>query len=461
MSDEKVQLLPEKVPAKIALFKPDSWLTTIDFITSLVGENNILTAILGEQGNGKTSFTQLLQTELAPQFKAHVIKAGPLFNRAFFLQQLNELLGMQGEPLFSNFISRSQEEKLHSVLIIDDAQFLSAVFIEELLGELQLQGNAAFFHVCLVSDFSLVPVLNKLAQNIYKDMVHSIELGALSENETKSYLQQCLKPGQNVTKKLTDVRLRQFYQLTAGHLVDINKQMTSFFSGKEVKKESLLFPPFMIAGIFLAFVGTYWWYSHLARPIPNELLNQTVNVAEADENMVFSSEIVPVLMSVIPTYEVGAVRQAITATPIRRGDLIAMNEEDKSASDVNSLVIVDKVIVAPKIIPKETQKTVAKLVSKTVKNQKSVLTSAEQSHYTIQLLASHSKQELRRFVHNHNIKGKVQLRCSLRNGIAWYVLTLGDYSQRQHAQEAAKKLPKDIISYRPWVRAVADLKVLG
>lgn len=462
MSDEEVQILPEKALAKVALFKPDSWLTTIDFITNLVLENNILTAILGEQGNGKTSFTHILQAELAPQINAHIIKAGPLFNRSFFLQQLNDLLGMEGEPLFSNFIARSQQEKSHGLLIIDDAQFLSAVFIEELLGELQLQGKSAYFHVCLVSDFSLVPVLNKLAQNIYKDMVHSIELGALSENETKSYLLQYLTPRQNVEKKVTDLRVKQFYQLTAGHLVDINRHMTSYFSAKQASKKPMLFRPAFVASVFLVFSGTYMWYSHLARTVPQEFMDQTVKVAEIDENVAIPSQIVPALISVIPTYEVGALRQDIVATPIRRADLIAMNEEDKTASDATPMVIVDKVIVAPKVMPKGTEKKPQEAVLKSgKKNQKTAHSNIEPSRYTIQLLASHSKKELQRFVQNHQLKGKAKLRCSLRDGVAWYVLTLGEYSRRLHAQEAAKKLPKTIIDLKPWVRKTADLKTVG
>jgi len=468
MSVEVVQVQSEKVQEVKSICKPNSWLATIDFIKRLALENNVMTAILGEQGNGKTTFTRLMQEELAPHMKTIVITAGPSFNRAFFLQRIKEIVGVEGDASLANFITQSNANKSQVLLIIDDAQFLSAVFVEELLGELQRQGDTGCFHVCLASDFSLVPILNKLAQNTYKEAIHSIELGVLSESETKAYLLQRLMPRKQLEKKVTDGRVKQFYQLTAGHLVDINRQMVGFFGSKSVSsKRAKLFYPVIMASFILLFAATYTWQSHTLRTAPIELFNQ-ITQAEVEESNRLDSQIESVLYSVVPAYEIGAIRQMVVATPIRIADLIAMNDEDAPLE--SSIALLDKVIVAPKIIHRAVKQTMqeqpeslepAKAGPTAEKKNAAIHPVVEQSRYTIQLLASHNKQELQRFVNAHHLSGKVQVRRSLRQGIDWYVLTLGEYAERQHALKAVNKLPKDIARSMPWVRAIADLKEAG
>jgi DamX protein len=461
---EEVQVLPEKAEANRVIFKPEAWLATVDFVKRLVLENNVMMAILGEQGNGKTTFAHLLHAELSPYIKPYIIPANPLFNRVFFLQQLKELLGVEGEPSISNFIAHCKEQESHTLIIIDDAQHLSAVFVEEVLGEMQQLGDTSYFHVCLVSDFSLVPVLNKLAQHDYQDRIHSIELGALTESETKTYLLQHVMPRQNVEKRVTDVRVKQFYQLTAGHLVDINRQMARFFSVKAAApKSNKFFGPLNIAvSVALIAVAAYIWGPEYSRSMPMAILEQTMpSPSEMDENDMLLSQIEPVLYSIIPSFETEAVRQAILATPLRRNELVAFNEEDEVVDE--SEAVLDKVIVAPKVIAHEEMPVVqpAPAAPKLVKKSAIIKPIVEQGRYTIQLLASKNKKELERFANVHHLKGKVQLRLSQRQGEAWYVLTLGEYQERQHATQAVTNLPKDIVQFKPWVRAISDLKIAG
>ncbi len=464
---EEVQVLPEKAEANRVIFKPEAWLATVDFVKRLVLENNVMMAILGEQGNGKTTFAHLLNTELSPHIKPYIIPANPLFNRVFFLQQLQELLGVEGEPSISNFIAHCKVQESHTLIIIDDAQHLSAVFVEEVLGEMQQLGDTSYFHVCLVSDFSLVPVLNKLAQHDYQDRIHSIELGALTESETKTYLLQHVMPRQNVEKRVTDLRVKQFYQLTAGHLVDINRQMARFFNAKAAApKSNKLFGPLNIAAsVALIAVAAYIWGPEYSRSIPMAILEQPIpSPSEMDENDMLLSQIEPVLYSVIPSFETEAVRQAILATPLRKNELVAFNEEDEVVDE--SEAVLDKVIVAPKVIAHEEKPLVpaapvAPAAPKLVKKNPIIRPIVEQGRYTIQLLASKNKKQLERFANVHHLKGKVQLRRSQRQGVAWYVLTLGEYQERQHAKQAVSNLPKDIVQFKPWVRAISDLKIAG
>jgi DamX protein len=467
MSEKNVRILSAKAQVDKEKFKPASWLATINFVNQLVLNNNVMIAILGEQGNGKTAFAHLLHDEIAshgPEITPYRITASPLFNRAFFLHQLKELIGVEGDAAISNFIAMSQQQKSHILLIIDDAQYLSPVFIEEILGETQQLGSTGYFHVCLVSDFSLVPNLNKLAQNMYKDSVHSIELGPLSESETKQYLLQHILPRQYIEKRVTDARVKQFYQLTAGHLVDINRQMTNFFRTKDPSlKNKWPLSYVNVAAMLLVTAVAYIWYAQG----PHVELDQIAKSDVVEKSVLLSqNEPAPALYSRITPYEIGAIRQEILATPLRRTDLVAMNEEDDAPNE--SMVVMDKVIVAPKVMT-HLEKPAASPAPKIIKKNK-VLTPikvnalrpvVEQSRYTIQLLASQNKRKLESFASLHHLNDKVQLRSSYRQGTLWYVLTLGEYKQRKDANAAARKLSKDIAQFSPWVRTISDLKLVG
>ena len=466
MNDGIIRTCPDEHSSTVnGGLRPGSWLSTAAFVKSSTLDNHVMIAVLGEKGSGKTSFSSLLHHTLAPEIKAFIIVANPLFNRAFFLEQLKALLNIEGEPTLSNFIAQSRDAKSHQMIIIDEAQFLSAVFVEEILGELEERGHDNYFHVCLVSDFSLVSTLNRLEQDIYKGMVHSVELGALSEAETKAYVLQNLSPRQSVEKIVTDDHVKQFYQLTAGHLADINRQMPYFFGSKAVafsRNEKFFRQMSVAAGVLCVALGAnYVWRSQDFQSVLMAFLNKTpssgsVISASPLYQMAETPQIEPVFTSEIPSYEVAAIRQAILPTPLRRADLVQMDEEDGALD--GSLVVMDKVVVAPKIVQQQAKAVVTDQVESNLAVIQPIVV---QSRFTIQLLASHNKDELQRFAEIHHLNGKIRLRSTQRQGVIWYVLTLGEFTERQSANEAVNHLPKDIAKFKPWVRAIADLTGAG
>jgi DamX protein len=464
MSDVIIPASSNKALGKTGELKPSSWLTTIEFVKRLTFDNNILVAVLGEKGSGKTCFTNLLHEELKPYLKSYLMKPGHLFNRGIFLQQMKEQLGVDDDLSLSNFIAKINQQQEHVLLIIDDAQYLSGLFIEEILGELHRQENRCYFHVCLASDYSLVTVLNGLARNVYKNIVHSIELGPLSESETKQYVLDRNFMRQNVDKIITDVRVKQFYQLTAGHLADINRQMTYFFrnkAGKPFQNDQIVRHLAVAAGILIVLLGaSHVWRSQDFQSILTAWLNQSPSIQINSPLVAVSSpESLPEYTSKIPTFEEAAIREEIQATPIRRADLIGM-EQDSASNEFQP--IVDKVIVAPKIIRQEkVERTKVNTSDKPIQKPVLVRALVEKSYYTIQILAGHNKEGLKEFIKKHGLVGKVTLRHTLLKGKDWYVITLGEYKTRQNATAAFKSLPKDVAELKPWVRLLGDLKVFG
>jgi DamX protein len=472
MSTGTIRVAPVIAPIVKEALRPASWIASIDFIKQLILDNNILISLLGEQGSGKTTFVSVLQALLPSKIKSCSIVVDATFEPAAFLQQLGELLNISDDFSISHFITQKNKQKTHTLLIIDDAHFLSAEFIEEILCALQQQGKDSHFHICLVSNFALVSCLNKLAQDTYMDMIHSLELGTLNESETKTYLLQNMNPLPGTEKIVTDERVKQFFQLTEGHIEKINCQMTDFFSYKPTKESKLAMFRYIstAAGFFLAVSGgVYLWLSQDFHPAPAQLVSVRVP-AEVVANDISDVQSEPVLSSEIPAYEVAATRQALEPVYLRRAELAVMDEDDDTPN--SDLVVMDKVVVAPKIVHQHEEVAPAPVVatkvtppapkvSKPIAKAVIIKPVLEQSRFTIQLLASHSIAELKRFADAHHFNGKTTIRTTQRQGTAWYVLTLGEYSKRQYAKDAANHLPQDIAQFKPWVRLLADLKTAG
>ena len=462
MSVGRIRISPKKVATAKVVLKPASWLAKIDFVAHLILENNVMISLLGEQGSGKTTFATLLQTELNAQIKPYSFLATPSLDRSTLLRQFGALLDGADESSMASLIAQYGLKKEHVLFIIDDAQHLPVVLIEEILSELKQQGSGGYFHVCLVSDFSLVPTLNKLAQDTYIDMIHSIEPGPLSESEIKTYVVQNVLPLPGAENLITDERVQQFYQLTEGRIAKINRQMVDFFSYKPEKQSintKMMRHVAIAAGVFLAASGiVYIGMSQDIQPAPAQLVALEL---QSTPDVQLNSE--------IPGYFVAATRQAVQAMSVRRVELAVSDDEGDSPDE--SLVVMDKVVVAPKIIQQQVIKkpvaikkltqAVVKVPAKRITKTAIIKPVIEQSRYTIQLLASHNINNLKQFAQDYHLNAKTQIRRTQYEGTAWYVLTLGEYTERQHAKQAVNHLPRDIAKFNPWIRLIADLKAAG
>ncbi|WP_412754115.1 AAA family ATPase [Legionella londiniensis] len=484
------QFKAEQNNASEAIYKPASWITKIAFINHLIkGNNNVLLAVLGEQGGGKTTFAHLLKANIDEQIKTYFVAASPLFDHAFFLSQLGLILNHQGDHSIRGYIEQSQNAKTHTLIIIDDAHYLSEEFIQDLIHALQEQGTSCYFHVCLISNYSILRTLNKAGKDLNQDMIHSIELGSLSESEAKDYIRYRLLSRLGF---LTDERLKQFYELTDGNIVGINTQLDSFFGNsslvqkvhKKSNKTGMRFT-LVAAAVFVALGIAFIVEPHrqITQPdrtqtketvaVVTPLPQQPATIQQA------KVETAPLLNSYIPGYQINAERQDLVHVSLnQKTSLMDLDEIENEVEVDESLVLLDKVIVIPKNIKKESNEpqklsekkhnhpSVSKAngkAQKPVTRQTNRLTKdmAKRGKYTIQLLASHNTHSLEHFAQMNHIKEKSKIRRTQKQGIDWYVLTLGEYDKRDTAKLAASRLPLKLAQLNPWVRPIAELRDIG
>lgn len=466
------------------LFEPSSWHIKIDFINQFILNNNVLISVLGEKGAGKTTFAQLLKDTVTPNLQVVMLTATPLFESLPFVEQMCFQLDLDVKSSFSELVNEINARQSRTLIIIDNAEELPDAFLTEILAALTQQEGSGYCHVCIVSDFSLVKMTSRLAREAYRDMIHSIELQPLNEAETKAYVLMRMAALDANKVELSDDWLQQFYELTDGNIMGINTQMMGFFADKSARPLPF-YQRYLSYGAIPVFVlaavgGVYFISSQAPSDAPQ--------LAELVKSSMESVELELPLMSEIPFYEVASVHQPVQMVSLQKIDIQMANEADNNRED-GSLVVMDKVVPIPKIQPKQpveiarVERSIDKVVAvekatphqstdkkaskklPVVKQAKPahtpLKTTAASSQFTIQLMATRDKGELGRLTKQYRAEDGFKIRRFENQGIAWYVLTHGDFSQKERAQQALKTLPKNLAQLKPWVRSTSNLKNMG
>ncbi|WP_298625842.1 AAA family ATPase [uncultured Legionella sp.] len=466
------------------LFKPGSWLAKIDFINHLVLFNNVLITVLSEKEGGKTSFSSLVQSSLDQQIKPVFMTAkAPCDEKSIISDIAAQLhLNFNSESNFASIAAQINERKAHVLLVIDDAQHLPESMVKDVMLAIKNQEDFGFFHVCLVSDYSVVATLNKLTAEQFNNMIHTIELGSLNESETRTYVLQRAMTSSLINKPLTDAQFKQFYQLTQGSLAKINSSLESFINKcatqkqggtlSVLKRTSLAASLAVAAGVsYLYFSGIYDQYrfpeiARLTTPLPVQHVIGAVPPAIAEK---------PVqLESFIASWQDSSTRQLVHYALPKKQFLDDMDDEE----NLNTVALVDKVVVIPTVKARkeliDTQLTVAQTAavqeSKLLKisgftppqlaqNTKTKVSGA--GLYTIQLVASHKVSDIHRFKAGNKLFANAKIRHFKNAKGNWYILTLGEYDSRALAQSSSNKLPAEIAKLKPWIRGTSGLTDIG
>ena len=86
-----------------------------------------------------------------------------------------------------------------------------------------------------------------------------------------------------------------------------------------------------------------------------------------------------------------------------------------------------------------------------------LLLATNSSHYTLQLMGTHSKAHLQQFITNNHLQGQVWVFHTDFKGENWYVAVFGDYRNKQQAMQAIVNLPMAVQAQQPWARSYASV----
>ena len=216
------------------------------------------------------------------------------------------------------------------------------------------------------------------------------------------------------------------------------------------------------AGAFFGVIGLAYVVLSQNNQITQE---ETVTIA-VQPLVVPEKKINTVLSSNVPPYDLAATREVLE---LSRDNLLG--KEEGSHNKNNAVAVIEKVAVTPKIVLRPLKQAkavktnhnavVKKPIIKQVAKAKWVKPINNPNRYTIQLLASRNKTYLHRFATAHNIAKTAKVYRATKAGENWYVLTLGQYTQKTHAMQAAKRLPNSVAQIKPWIRSLSNLKQTG
>jgi septal ring-binding cell division protein DamX len=464
------------------MFKPSSWLSKIDFVNHLVLFNNVLITVLAEKSGGKTSFASLLLHNLDEQIKPIFMTMTPPCNREELINDIATQLHLHIDPTtnIASIVAQINDRKAQVLLIIDNAQHLPEDLIQELMIAIKSQENFGFFHLCLISDYSVVATLNNLAADQFSNLIHTIELGGLNETEARTYVLQKAMIARLINRPLTEVQYKQFYQLTKGNIAKINNGLEAFILKNSTKSSSkrIKLVKKITVSLTAMFVSgmSYFYYVKLQNNQPAapktvqaipQLKSNLPSIIAAHQRLQKS---IPneQLTSHIPTYTQGAIVQLVHHELPRRLHLDELSAEDDL---VNTVAVVDKVIVIPsvkslKVAPEPKPHVTAISERKEVnpiraaKRQSAppqIAAVTKQVLYTIQIAASPDPADLSRFQHNNKLGTTTQIRHVSSPKGKWYVLTLGEYTTHSEAVITIKKLPRELTKLKPWIRPTSTL----
>lgn len=440
-----------------AIFEPASWQIKIDFINQFILNNNVLISVLGESGSGKTTFGHLLQDKLDSNVRSAMISVTPLFDPTLFLDQLCSMLNIESKLSIADIAAEMSERKFRSLIIVDNAEQLPEAFVKEILDALKQQEGNEFFHVCLLSDFSLVKMTSRLARELYKDMIHSIELHPLCESESKEYVEWCMALSDEPQPPLTDEWMHQFYLLTEGNIASMNTHRLSFFV-KKVDINHHFYKRFLSYGAIPVFLVAAIGIGYFLFPKSPDTVPELNMLAE---NSINTTQIELPLTSNIPDYQMASVHQPMQVISLQKADLFAQNDEVSDDRMDESLVVMDKVVPIPKVVSSTVRKRAVKRVAKVSVVKAKRVAPILPGRYTLQLMASREKSVLTRLARKYPVSAHVKVRRFDNHGVNWYVLIQGDYSQKTLAKHALLTLPKSLAQFKPWIRSTDNLKDIG
>lgn len=461
------------------LFKPGSWLAKIDFINHLILFNNVLVTVLSEKEGGKTSFGTLLQNNLDQQIKSASIVIKPPYHKENLIKDIATQLQLNPDENTDiiSIVRQINEQKSHVLLLIDDAQYLPDDLIEEILFAIKSQENYSFFHLCFLSDYSIVASLNHLRASLSDSFIHTIELGTLNESEARTYVLQRAMASHLISKPLSDAQFQQFYQLTKGNLAKINNDLEAFVNQCTPPKKKDVFKRVKTAGIaagtivVAGFLGFYLSQAFHFLPSQDSIATPPAHSEEIQTIVMKLPELPEKLESYIASWQDSSTRQLVYSSLPKKEAF--EDPDDEMLSDTKA--IVDKVVVIPKLpannLLAEKHQMPAKHVGeakrKKVSSKKQIKLAKSPAKkttpklatnlYTIQLTASHDKKHIEYFRKTNKLLAQnAKLRRVTNSQGVWYVLTLGEYQNKVQAQHRVSKLPTSLAKLHPWVRPVSS-----
>jgi hypothetical protein len=477
-ADQEVVALPDMLavnePIKKSPLMPTSWRNAFDFIDHLTRLNEMLIVVLGNHLSGKSTYASLIIDTFTPIMETFLVTATIPFNEDDLVRlmvaryHLNETRTLS----FADVVKQLSEMGQKALIVIDDAQFITASFLHNYL-QLIESGYGQVCHICIISDFSIVGLLNSQIKT-YPDRIHSIEIGALTFEEMIVFVEQ-MNSDDRLLPKLSVKIWQTFYQLTQGKIDKIHLLFPAWRAGLSVDVSSNDQYYDMIKRIGLSFgalailaVGVYQWMvttdnltsipfrqdTYLASNVTSEAtLPTSLNLASS----IPAAPLFPSKIARIDLNTMSPIQKNVITSKANSVEHHTPNIKRTQLSYSQPVKRMDNSNVAIKSPFALSQKDRKESRTHLIADKKKKATFAAHG-YTIQLAAFPNMigiQKVTRQFPSHSF----HVATVRSKGREWYVLTYGQYKTHAEAKAHIPKLADLGRTFTPWIRETNQLQL--
>ena len=440
-------------------FATSALMERLELIQHLLQYSDQLLLILGEHGSGKTSLIAQLLAKVDDPWRVYHIEANPMLDLQRLLRRITlacglstEALGRDGFEPYLEFLEAHLEDcersGLTPVLLVDDAHQLPLEALLFLFSLVKPDQGHARFHIALFCEPEITAQLDILQLQfsaIQRDIMHVLDIPRFTEEQTRDYLsQRLINAGVSEDITFSEAAVRSIQQASGGLPGRINMLARQALlqdegvlegRGSEEKKKW----QFMAAAALLA---VFTLVLAIAALTGNETASDRPTSAALQ-----APPPEPVEASALPKPSTGQAGEKGSGAGTSLQSLESP-PTPKVPGDQDPQAVVSKP-------PAEKSEQ-----SKALMDSKAQAQSGGQASqgYMLQLLGTHNKGTIDKFLVQHKLQGRTSLYTTARNGRPWYVVLYGPFPSRSKAIAVIASLPPPVQALKPWPRAVSSLK---
>ena len=474
----------------------------LDRLRLLTRFGSNLINVSGAKGAGKTWIAQRYLEAWSQDKNQSLLMCHPNQNddqkRAILLNQVvPDSLFNERESIIDSFSYLMQDQSCDVVMVIDDAHFLSETLLAELWTlVLEAQSNPSWnINVILfTTGDGLDSVLSRLSYGQEHKPI-ALEIEPLTEQEADTFSEMLVV--QYATDAGIKKKIRQAVKKTPplpGALMALGEHKME----RKIIIRSIVGSPAIIAAfvalLLLLVGGGYFWLFNQSIPGAD-----TEEVAVEDSSTAVEQTVIPATKSsedgqlVSDSAENGAGQDgaeddAVALPPAITNSLASVGQSDdgqrvvvpanvvdallEGKTEVDTSVIDTAVADAEQKATEETNIVEEQSEPVEAPNQplevipppvisfsfaKDELKAVSASHYTLQLAALLSLEEVQDFINYHKLENQVRIYPTVRNEIEWFIVTYKDYPTIQQARDARLLLPESIQILEPWAKSMRQV----
>lgn len=478
------------------------FLSRLQFVTQF---SSHLIQISGPFGAGKTELLHCYLEHFSPEQHQVLLSAEPDMSltsvRTQLLQQLVPTKPFNEQDSLLQSVSHMlSSDRLHCLLVVDNAHYLSIPILAE-LWELVCHANQQAdwqLNVLLFTEPDVIAQPLAKMTHGQSEMPLELEIAPLPANEVLQLIEHCYE--QDLQKR-RELKLRYQHRFAFPGQLDEDTQPP----GEEVSmttSHQLSPRTGLLIGVLLALVVALLWLWPESKPsedsaidssasqviegkelissgeptedtaaLPPDVTQEglTVGRTDTDKRVVVPAQVVDAMMGDQALGLVGA-QTHFSDAEINALDPANVYPSSVTSPQATTTPLSESEPISESVKPEPEQP--AKSLDKSLKqhdtpqpishnnqhSDKQILQQVNSRHYALQLAAVHSWQQAKQFVAKYGVTESAHIYQTERQGKAWFIVVIGDYSSATQAKWAKNQLSHEVQALKPWPKSYAQIQ---